>query len=112
TPITIVNWLIATNFPRFSAGAISAIYIGDSADAKPIPTPPIIRYTTKALKLSDAAVPHADTTNRKAARIKGRLRPYLSEIVPAMKAPTIQPSSAELIAQPDNEALVMLKYAS
>ncbi|MNI55242.1 hypothetical protein D3C73_1101780 [compost metagenome] len=43
TPRTMVSWLMATNLPRLSAGLISAMYMGESAEARPIPMPPMMR---------------------------------------------------------------------
>ena len=46
-PKTILNWKNPTSRPRFSGGAISAIYIGPSTDEAPIPRPPRKRATTQ-----------------------------------------------------------------
>lgn len=37
------NWFHETRLPRRPAGAISAMYIGDSIEASPTPIPPMIR---------------------------------------------------------------------
>ena len=42
-PSTMVIWFTLTMRPLVSAGDTSAIYIGDSALATPIPTPPMKR---------------------------------------------------------------------
>src|SRR5690606_28577024 len=51
-PITKVNWLMDTNRPLYFAGAISAIYIGDRVEARPIPNPPMTLSTINNVKLS------------------------------------------------------------
>ena len=40
-----------------AAGAISAIYIGESIDARPTPTPPIIRKMIKGVRNSATLLP-------------------------------------------------------
>ncbi|STW79870.1 Uncharacterised protein [Klebsiella michiganensis] len=52
-------------------------------------------------KLLATAVPHAEALNSTADSIKGSLRPSLSAHHPEINAPKTQPTSAELIAQPD-----------
>ena len=42
-PKMMANWFHATRLPRTFAGAISAIYIGESMDASPTPMPLRIR---------------------------------------------------------------------
>ena len=61
--------------PRISAGLTSAIYIGDSAEATPIPTPPTKRAILKKVKSSNNPVPTADTVNSTAAVVSSGLRP-------------------------------------
>ncbi|MNI55241.1 hypothetical protein D3C73_1101770 [compost metagenome] len=56
-----------------------------------------------------AAVPQAEIVNRMAARISGFLRPKRSAVQPEMAAPSTQPTSAELMAQPDWAGSVMAK---
>jgi hypothetical protein len=46
-PITIANWLRLTSLPRHAAGLISAIYIGETFEASPIATPPVMRQAIK-----------------------------------------------------------------
>ena len=42
-PNTIVSWFKDTSFPRISVGDTSAIYMGETLEAIPIPSPPTIR---------------------------------------------------------------------
>ncbi len=37
------NWFHETSMPRTSEGATSPMYMGQMAEARPTPTPPIIR---------------------------------------------------------------------
>ena len=46
-PSTMVNWFKETSFPLMEVGATSAIYIGESPEATPIPMPPKKRATRK-----------------------------------------------------------------
>jgi hypothetical protein len=59
-PVTMPNWFTETNLPRISAGAISAMYMGASIDATPMPIPPISLKKTNQLKLKG----HDDTNRR------------------------------------------------
>ena len=43
--MTIANWLTTTSRPRKRAGATSAMYIGETVEAKPTPMPPTNRQT-------------------------------------------------------------------
>ena len=74
-PMTMVSWLIATRRPRAAAGAISAMYMGERFDARPIATPPSMRQATKIPKLVAIALPSDVTTNRAAEKISRRFRP-------------------------------------
>ena len=42
-PKIIANWFQETSMPRFLVGAISAMYIGQMAEAMPTPMPPSTR---------------------------------------------------------------------
>ena len=44
----IANWFQDTSVPRLLAGATSAIYIGQMAEAMPTPMPPSTRYRLNA----------------------------------------------------------------
>ncbi|MNT78851.1 hypothetical protein D3C72_2181280 [compost metagenome] len=68
-----------------------------------------MRYTIKASKLVAMAVPQAEITKVSAAIANGNLRPKRSDSRPEIRAPKIQPTSAELIAQPDCAGSVMPK---
>jgi hypothetical protein len=111
-PITMVNSFRQTSLPRISAGAASAMYMGERPDAMPIASPPRMRQNTKASKTCADPVPIDDTTNTDAAISRARLRPSASLSTPEHSAPAKQPISAQLIAQPDCVALAMPKYAS
>ena len=56
-PMTMVSWLIETSLPRICAGAISAMYIGERFDARPMATPPKMRHAMKMVKLVASALP-------------------------------------------------------
>src|ERR1039457_3899288 len=99
-PMTMVSWLMETSLPRICAGAISAIYIGERLDARPMATPPKMRHAMKMVKLLASALPREVTAKTSAATINNRLRPNLSLNAPAINAPTKQPISAQLLAQP------------
>ena len=46
------NWLQDTSVPRILEGAISAMYIGHTAEARPTPIPPNTRYKLNAMSNS------------------------------------------------------------
>ena len=106
TPMTMVSWLMETSLPRICAGAISAMYMGERFDARPMATPPSIRHEMKIANEGASALPREVTANRNADKINSRLRPNLSLNAPATSAPARQPMSAQLLAQPDCAALV------
>ena len=95
-----------TSRPRICAGATSAIYIGDKFDASPMATPPSIRQKMKMEKLPASALPSEVTAKSNADKISSRFRPNLSLNAPAISAPTRQPMSAQLFAQPICASLV------
>jgi len=105
-PITIVNWFMATSFPRIRAGEISAMYMGERFDASPIATPPSIRQTTNIVKVLASAFPSEVTAKSIPAAISSRFRPKASLSAPATKAPARQPTSAQLFAQTTCASLV------
>ena len=74
-PSTMVIWFRLTMRPRISAGLTSAIYIGASADATPMPTPPTKRAILNKVKSLNSPVPIADTVNSTADSISSGLRP-------------------------------------
>ena len=99
-PSTMVIWLSDTSRPRASPGDTSAMYIGERAEATPMPMPPTKRAmlnNTKSLKIPVAM---ADTVKRMAAITKRGLRPYLSDKAPATIAPIKQPTRAVDMATP------------
>ena len=98
-----------TSLPRICAGAISEIYIGERLDARPMAKPPIIRHAMKMEKFSASALPSEVTAKIIAARISNFFRPNLSLNAPATSAPTKQPMSAQLLAQPICASLVSWK---
>ena len=99
-PSTMVIWFRLTILPRMSAGLTSAIYIGDNADATPMPTPPMKRATLNKVKSLKIPVATADTVKSTAAVTSNGLRPNLSAAAPATIAPTRQPTKAVDIATP------------
>src|ERR1019366_5288884 len=85
-PMTMVSWLMETSLPRICAGAISAIYIGERFDARPMATPPSIRQATKIVKFDANALPREVTANKSAETMSSLLRPNLSLNAPAISA--------------------------
>jgi hypothetical protein len=104
-PKTIPNWYNDTREPLFEAGDISDIYSGDSMEAAPTPTPPIIRARTKKVKFDANKHPIAEMANKKAVITSAFFRPILSATYPAVKAPRIQPRIALDTAHPFNEGV-------
>ena len=74
-PSTMVIWFRLTMRPRMAVGLTSAIYIGDKADATPMPTPPTKRAMLNMVKSLNSPVPTADTVKSTAAVVKRGLRP-------------------------------------
>ena len=95
-----VIWFSDTSLPRMAVGDISAMYMGESADAMPMPMPPTKRAMLKRVKSSNHPVATADTVKNTAAMISSGLRPYLSASMPAMVAPARHPMSAVVMATP------------
>ena len=110
-PITIDNWYIATSRPLILGGANSEMYNGASTDAIPTPIPPMSLATISKVNDGGKVDPNAEMKNKKAATISTGLRPYLSLIAPAISAPAIAPTSAELANQPTS-ILSSPKYPS
>ncbi len=99
-PMTRANWNVMAKRPRYFAGAISEIYMGDKTDDPPTANPPIMRKTMKELTWFDRPVPMAESRNNAAITFSMFLRPYLSPGLPIEIAPMMQPRMAELITQP------------
>ena len=76
--MTMVSWLMETSLPRIRAGAISAIYIGERLDARPMATPPSIRQQIKIEKVARQRV--AERSAGKQERGKNQ-QPLASEFV-------------------------------
>jgi len=85
------------------------MYMGEMFEASPITTPPSMRNTMNSAKVRDRAVPMPVAKNSNPAKISRRLRPYLSLKPPARMAPSRQPTSAQLLAQPLAKAEVSWK---
>ena len=83
-----------------SAGLTSAMYIGASAEATPMPMPPMKRAILNKVKSLNRPVVMADTVNSTAAVVRSGFRPYLSAAAPATIAPTRQPIRAVVMATP------------
>ena len=111
-PMTMVSWLTETSLPRISAGAISAMYMGERLEARPMPTPPTMRKTTKTVKSGARAVQTAETVKNAPARMRSRLRPKRSERPPETSAPMRQPTRALDMAQPICDGVVRSKNFS
>ena len=69
-------------------------------------TPPKMRQAMKTVKLPASALPSDVTAKITAAMTSNRFRPNLSLNAPATNAPTRQPMSAQLFAQPIWASLV------
>ena len=65
-PTTIANWFNATSLPRILAGDISVIYIGETTDAMPTPSPPINLAMTNSIKVRVKAEKTAEIKKRSA----------------------------------------------
>ena len=103
--MTMVSWLIDTSLPRIEAGAISAMYIGDRFEARPIPTPPASRLSTKSVNDPARAVP----MTKHEYQTRQDQQPFAAEPVgqrPERIAPPRQPIKALLIAQPTSSGVV------
>ena len=87
------------------AGAISEMYIGERLEARPMAVPPSMRQKIKALRLPASPLPIEVTANSAAAATSNHLRPNRSLNIPAARAPTRQPISAQLFTQPESPAL-------
>jgi hypothetical protein len=99
--MVIANWYMIIRRPRFSAGEISAIYMGDMTDENPIPKPPIIRKRLNWNIVFGRALPIAEIAKSTAAISRALFRPRGSLSKPAKKGPTIQPSMALPVANPN-----------
>ena len=99
-PTTIVSWLIVTSLPRQAAGLTSAMYVGDTFEAMPIATPPIMRKTTNVVKPFAQPVRTEDSAKSTAERRSSFLRPKRSLVQPEIIEPTRHPIRAQLLAQP------------
>ena len=108
-PTTRVSWFMDTSLPRIWAGAISAMYMGDRLEARPMATPPRIRHVTKMKKVGATAFPREVTANSRAEAINNFFRPNRSLRAPAKREPKRQPMRAQLLAQPDWAASVRWK---
>ena len=95
-----------TSLPRIWAGAISAMYMGERLEARPMATPPRMRHVTKMKKVGATALPREVTANSRAEVINNFFRPKRSLNAPAKREPKRQPMRAQLLAQPDWAASV------
>ena len=107
-----VSWLTETSRPRTSAGEISAMYIGDKLEARPMPMPPTRRKTTNTVKSPASAVQTAEMVKKKPARMRSFLRPNRSLNPPDTRAPMRQPTRALDMAQPISDGVVSPKNFS
>ena len=82
-PTTIVIWFIDTRRPRHGAGLTSAMYTGETLDAIPMATPPVIRHMTNAVNVEAHPVSTEETANSTAEVINSFLRPNRSAAAPA-----------------------------
>ena len=104
-PSTMVSWFKETNFPLMEVGATSAIYIGESPEAMPIPMPPKNLATRKTGKVLATPVAMAEKKKINADTINSFFRPILSARLPHTMAPIRQPMRAIVMARPCCEGL-------
>src|SRR5215210_7835357 len=95
-----LNWKSAVILPLMRAGDISEIYIGATTDEAPTASPPIKRKAIKDGKLLARALPSAESAKSNAMIKRIGFLPYLSVGIPAVKAPTTVPISADEIVKP------------
>ena len=91
--------------PRMVGGETSDTYIGDSSETPPTASPPRNRARIKLKKPPDPAVAIEVAANSSATIISGFLRPKRLVYFPAINAPSTQPKSSELNAQPSPKSL-------
>ena len=89
-----------TSRPRRRAGAISAMNIGETVEARPTPIPPMKRQTTKTTMWSERAHPAAEAMKRTPASMRVRRRPIASAIQTPASGPKGQPRMALPITMP------------
>ena len=106
------NWFHETSMPRTSEGATSPMYMGQMADARPTPTPPMTRYMLKAMsswkqglpcskkRNSGVIEPRAEMKKSNPATMSERLRPRFEANRPLRAEPMIQPIRAEAEVKP------------
>jgi len=94
------NWLRVTSLPLIDDGAISAIYMGDTIEARPTPNPPIILNTLKTPIEGANAVKIVERPNNTDEKNNAFFLPKRSQIVPPNMAPKMQPIWALLITKP------------
>ncbi len=81
-------------------GDISAMNMGETTEARPIPTPPRKRKRLKLTTPLGIAVPTAPAANSRPATIRVRFRPQRSPSGPPTSGPAMQPSRALPMASP------------
>jgi hypothetical protein len=89
-----------TILPLVSGGDNSAIYIGDNIDAIPTPTPARQRKAMKEFLPSARAIAIEEMKNMSAANKSPGLRPYRSEMLPAIRQPKMHPIASDAVAKP------------
>src|SRR6187399_799049 len=91
---------MATIRPLYLAGAISAIYIGESIEAIPTPMPAINREAIKKSLLGAKAINKEEIPKIEAAIRSPGFLPFLSAIFPAVMQPIIAPNAKLPVAKP------------
>ena len=76
------------------------MYVGETFEAIPIATPPMIRQLTKVEKWPAQPVRTELTANKTAARISSFFLPKRSLMAPETTEPTRHPIRAQLFAHP------------
>ena len=81
------------------------MYMGESMDAMPTPIPATKRAAIKISLLGEKAIAREDKANKAADNISPGLRPYLSDILPAMRQPKMAPNAYAVEARIQREDL-------
>src|ERR1017187_487994 len=100
-PKTMLNWVMATRRPRYLAGAISAMYMGETTEAPPTATPPMKRKVAKdhqphareqPIAETKYRAPNVNSTARRPKASAGRPTTMEPMIVPIRAVETVKPS--------------------
>ncbi|GMA51407.1 hypothetical protein GCM10025857_27640 [Alicyclobacillus contaminans] len=105
-PRTTPNWLVPTKRPRMRAGEISEMYIGETMEATPIPSPPINLDSTNIATEFAAAQPRLEMTNSTPANRRTGFLPARSLRNPATSTPIMAPKGMLADTNPVTPGLI------